>query len=57
MVEAVAVAFSMAWPYEAVQDAQDEEQARGVLAAFRGELSGLAARAQHPDQAGIAAKS
>jgi hypothetical protein len=40
MVEAVAVAFSMAWPHEAVQDAQDGEQARGVLAAFRGELSG-----------------
>src|SRR5690242_12720160 len=38
MVEAVAVAFSMAWPHEAVQDAQDGEQARGVLAAFRGEL-------------------
>ena len=40
MVEAVAVAFSMAWPHEAVQDAQDGEQARGVLAAFRGELFG-----------------
>src|SRR3974377_31175 len=38
MVEAVAVAFSMAWPHEAVQDAQDGEQARGVLAAFRGRL-------------------
>ncbi len=38
MVEAVAVAFSMAWPRVAVQDAQDGEQARGVLAAFRGEL-------------------
>jgi hypothetical protein len=38
MVEAVAVAFSMAWPHEAVQDAQDGERARGVLAAFRGEL-------------------
>jgi DDE superfamily endonuclease len=35
MVEAVAVAFSMACPQEAVQDG---EQARGVLAAFRGEL-------------------
>ena len=38
MVEAVAVAFSMAWPQEAVQDGQGGEQARGVLAAFRGEL-------------------
>ena len=38
MVEAVAVAFSMAWPREAVQDLQDGEQARGLLAAFRGEL-------------------
>ena len=38
MVEAVAVAFSMAWPQEAVQDGQDREQARGVLTAFRGEL-------------------
>src|SRR3974390_772011 len=28
----------MAWPHEAVQDAQDGEQARGVLAAFRGRL-------------------
>jgi len=37
-VEAVAVAFSMAWPREAVQDGQSGEQARGVLAAFRGEL-------------------
>jgi hypothetical protein len=37
-VEAVAVAFSMAWPQEAVQDAQSGEQARGVLAAFRSEL-------------------
>ena len=40
MVEAVAVAFSMAWPHEAVQDGQDGEQARGLLAAFRGELFG-----------------
>jgi DDE superfamily endonuclease len=39
-VEAVAVAFSMAWPQEAVQDGQGEEQARGVLAAFRAELFG-----------------
>ena len=38
MVEAVAVAFSMAWPHEAVQDLQDGEQARGFLAAFRGDL-------------------
>ncbi len=38
MVEAVAVAFSMAWPRVAVQDAQDQEQARGLLAGFRGEL-------------------
>src|SRR5579863_8458704 len=28
----------MAWPQEAVQDGQSGEQARGVLAAFRGEL-------------------
>ncbi len=40
MVEAVAVTFSMAWPREAVQDGQGGEQARGVLTAFRGELSG-----------------
>jgi hypothetical protein len=40
MVEAVAVAFSMDWPPEAVQDGQDPERARGLLAAFRGELSG-----------------
>jgi hypothetical protein len=39
-VEAVAVAFSMAWPQEAVQDGQGAERARGVLAAFRGELFG-----------------
>ena len=32
------MAFSMAWPREAVQDGQGGEQARGVLAAFRGEL-------------------
>jgi len=38
MVEAVAVAFSMAWPQEAVEDGQVGEQARGLLAAFRGEL-------------------
>ena len=40
MVEAVAVAFSMAWPWKAVQDGQGGEQARGVLAAFRAELFG-----------------
>jgi DDE superfamily endonuclease len=40
MVEAVAVAFSMAWSQEAVQDGQGGEQARGVLAVFRGELFG-----------------
>jgi hypothetical protein len=38
MVEAVAAAFSMAWPQEVVQDGQGGEQAHGVLAAFRGEL-------------------
>jgi len=32
------VAFSMAWPGDAVQGDQDEEQARGLLAAFRAEL-------------------
>jgi len=37
-VEAVAVAFSMALPQEAVQDGQSGEQACGVLAAFRGGL-------------------
>src|SRR5512142_667020 len=36
--EAVAVAFSIAWLQDAVQDEADEEQARGMLAAFRGEL-------------------
>src|SRR5260370_134809 len=30
----------MSWPQEAVQDGQGEEQARGVLAAFRAELFG-----------------
>jgi hypothetical protein len=34
----VAVAFSIAWLQDAVQDEADEEQARGMLAAFRGEL-------------------
>jgi hypothetical protein len=37
-VVAVAVAFSMAWPQDAVQGGLDAEQARGVLAGFRGEL-------------------
>jgi DDE superfamily endonuclease len=37
-VEAVAVAFSMAWPREAVQGVPGEERARGVLAGFRDEL-------------------
>jgi hypothetical protein len=37
-VEAVAVAFSMAWPQDAVQGGPGEEQARGMLAGFRGEL-------------------
>jgi hypothetical protein len=32
------VAFSMAWPQDAVQDGSGEERARGVLAWFRGEL-------------------
>jgi hypothetical protein len=37
-VEAVAVAFSIAWLEDAVQDEADEERARGMLAWFRGEL-------------------
>jgi DDE superfamily endonuclease len=37
-VEAVAVAFSMAWPEDEVQGSADDGQARGVLAGFRGEL-------------------
>jgi hypothetical protein len=37
-VEAVAVAFSMAWPGDAVQGGFSEEGARGMLAGFRGEL-------------------
>jgi DDE superfamily endonuclease len=37
-VEAVAVAFSMAWPQVAVQEEAGEERARGMLAGFRGEL-------------------
>jgi hypothetical protein len=32
------VAFSMAWPQDAVQGGSGEERARGVLARFRGEL-------------------
>jgi hypothetical protein len=37
-VEAVAVAFSMAWPGDMVQDGSGEVRARGMLARFRGEL-------------------
>jgi hypothetical protein len=37
-VEAVAVAFSMAWPEDAVQDGAGTERARGRLAGFRWEL-------------------
>jgi hypothetical protein len=37
-VEAVAVAFSMAWPQDAVQGGPGDERARGMLAGFRGEL-------------------
>ena len=44
MAEAVAVAFSMAWPREAVQDGQGGERAGGLLAAFRGELFGCFGR-------------
>ena len=36
--ETVAVAFSIAWLEDAVQDGPDHEQARGVLAGFRSEL-------------------
>ena len=32
------MAFSIAWPQDAVQDLPDEERALGMLAAFRGEL-------------------
>lgn len=35
---AVAVAFSIAWLRDAVQGGPDAERARGMLAAFRGEL-------------------
>jgi hypothetical protein len=38
MVEAVAVAFSMAWPEDAVQDRAGTERARAMLAGFRGQL-------------------
>jgi hypothetical protein len=38
MVEAVAVAFSMAWPEDAVQDRAGMERARAMLAGFRGQL-------------------
>jgi hypothetical protein len=37
-VEAVAVAFSIAWLEDAVQDEPDEDRARRMLAGFRGEL-------------------
>jgi hypothetical protein len=37
-VEAVAVAFSMAWDAAGGEGAAGEDQARGLLAAFRGEL-------------------
>lgn len=37
-MEAVAVAFSMARPQDAVQGRSVDKQARGVLAAFRGEV-------------------
>jgi hypothetical protein len=37
-VEAVAVAFSMAWPEDAIQDGSGDERARGMLAGFRCEL-------------------
>ena len=37
-VEAVAVAFSIAWLEDAVQDEADEERARRMLAWFRSEL-------------------
>ena len=32
------MAFSIAWLQDAVQDEADEDRARGMLAAFRGEL-------------------
>ena len=38
------MAFSMAWPQDAVQDGPDEERARGMLAGFRGELYRCLAR-------------
>jgi hypothetical protein len=37
-VKAVAVAFSMAWPEDVVQGGAGDEQARGMLVRFRGEL-------------------
>jgi DDE superfamily endonuclease len=37
-VEAVAVAFSMAWPGDEVPGGSGDEQARGMLAGFRSEL-------------------
>ena len=38
------MAFSMAWPEDAVQDGAGDEQARGMLAGFRGELYRCLAR-------------
>ena len=38
MMEAVAVAFSMAWPGDAVQDRAGMERERAMLAGFRGQL-------------------
>ena len=32
------MAFSMAWPEDAVQDGSGDDRARGQLTAFRGEL-------------------
>jgi hypothetical protein len=37
-VEAVAVAFSMAWPAAQVEGKTGDDRARGLLAAFRSEL-------------------
>jgi len=41
---AVAVAFSMAWPGDAVEDRAGDDQARGLLAGFRRELYRCLAR-------------
>jgi hypothetical protein len=40
-VEAVAVAFSMAWLTTQVEGKTGDDRARGLLAAFRGELDGI----------------